>query len=829
MEFNTLKPLFLLILLLPMAWAFRQSLVNRPKWLKIGAFALRCLGIILLILALCRPFWKSSSGEKHLVYMVDISDSVSLKAAGEATENIKKSIKELKIGDSWELFAFGKELKQISPDALQKKIEDFQNNKANPEFRQETRLADALRGAAMTFPSDKRKQIILFSDGVSTQKGVKAALDAFSKQQLGKLVFKKIGGIDSPEAAVLDFSSTSKVVYPGETARFTVRALANRNMSARIRFINKSIVMRSVPVKLEKNKILKLTVNFSLTAKNGSIWQAEIIPEKDYFPENNSAVCNVMVKSKSKVLALHLKPRKLKIFQRAIRQQGINVEVRGRYGFPGSLRELLAYDAVILADFPADLMSMEQMNLLKSFVRDFGRGLIMCGSENSFGLGGYYKTPVEEVLPSISRYEKQKEQPSLSMVLVIDKSGSMGGVPIVLARQAAKAAVELLGVRDRIGVIAFDGQPFKVVELTSAVDKESIKSKISTIAAGGGTNLYPAMVAGSKMLESSGTRLKHMIVLSDGQSSPGDFDGIATQMADNGVTLSTVALGSGSHQQLMKRLAEIGKGRCYITQDAESIPRIFARETVKASRSAIKEQPFSVMKIASASFLDDIDFEKAPYLLGYVMTRVKPTATTLLLGENGTPLLTMGRFGLGRSFCFTSGISSEWAGEWMEWQDFGKFWSQILRFATRPPESDKIRVKTVRQGRNVELSIKRYGENNEAVSGVKWQAELLDASGIRTPVAIKETGYGKYSVNLKLPENVSSSLLLKDPVSNLTKLVHFDFSYPAEYQLAGKLDKSLSNANLKTVNSLLARISLFTLFAIAGLSSFITGIFLRRI
>ena len=135
------------------------------------------------------------------------------------------------------------------------------------------------------------------------------------------------------------------------------------------------------------------------------------------------------------------------------------MEARGRYGFPASLRELLAYDAVILADFPADLMTMEQMNVLKSFVRDFGRGLIMCGSENSFGLGGYYKTPIEEVLPSVSRYEKQKEQPSLSMVLIIDKSGSMGGAPIVLARQAAKAAVELLGVRDRVGVIAFDGRP----------------------------------------------------------------------------------------------------------------------------------------------------------------------------------------------------------------------------------------------------------------------------------------------------------------------------------------------------------------------------------
>ena len=211
-------------------------------------------------------------------------------------------------------------------------------------------------------------------------------------------------------------------------------------------------------------------------------------------------------------------------------------------------------------------------------------------------------------------------------------------------------------------------------------------------------------------------------------------------MADSGMTLSTVALRNGAHQQLMKRLAEIGKGRFYITLDAESMPRIFARETIKASRSAIKETPFSVVKIASASFLDGIDFENAPFLLGYVMTRVKPSASTYLLGDNGTPLLTMGRFGLGRSFCFTSGITSEWAGEWMEWGDFGKFWSQLLRFAMRPPESDKIRVQTKCDGQDAVLSISRYGDNNEAVSGVKFQAELLDANGVRTPVKVRETG-----------------------------------------------------------------------------------------
>src|SRR6267142_2500910 len=83
--------------------------------------------------------------------------------------------------------------------------------------------------------------------------------------------------------------------------------------------------------------------------------------------------------------------------------------------------------------------------------------------DQAFGLGGYYKTTIEEILPVRSDFEKEKEKPSLAMVLVIDKSGSMGGIKMEMAKDAAKAAVELLGGNDKVGVIAFDADTFWVV------------------------------------------------------------------------------------------------------------------------------------------------------------------------------------------------------------------------------------------------------------------------------------------------------------------------------------------------------------------------------
>jgi len=92
---------------------------------------------------------------------------------------------------------------------------------------------------------------------------------------------------------------------------------------------------------------------------------------------------------------------------RALQGQDFDVDVRGKFGLPDSMEGMLAFDAILLADMAATSMAPRQMELLKRYVMDFGGGLVMFGSENSFGLGGYYKTPVEEVLPLVSRFEKE--------------------------------------------------------------------------------------------------------------------------------------------------------------------------------------------------------------------------------------------------------------------------------------------------------------------------------------------------------------------------------------------------------------------------------------
>jgi len=542
-----------------------------------------------------------------------------------------------------------------------------------------------------------------------------------------------------------------------------------------------------------------LTVNSS----GSSVWQAELISEKDYFPFNNQAAVTVEVKGKARVLALHREPAKLRHFTRALEKQGVEIDVRGRFGLPENISGMLEFDTIMVSDFPATSMTPVQMQDLRSYVMDYGGGFIMLGSENSFGLGGYYRTPVEEILPVVSRYEKEKEQPSLAMVLVIDKSGSMSGRPIALAREAAKATVELLSHRDQIAIVAFDGQPFLVSEMTSAANTGALQSAIEGLGSGGGTNMYPAMVLGKEQLGGAFAKIKHMIILSDGRSQPGDFAGLAAEMADLSMTVSTVALG-GADRALMQRIADLGRGRYYETMDADSVPQIFTKETLEASRSAIREEPFVPVKVADADFLQEIDFRKTPYLLGYVMTRIKPTAKTLLLTESADPLLAFGRFGLGRSVAFTSDVTDLWAGEWLEWQFFGQFWSQIIRFTLRKGDSSGIQpmVKEAAAGQT-KLIVKRRNILGRPLNGIKWQVELKEKGRAAQPVELKETGLGRYEGIFSRSQIGASTIRLQDASNNQLRVMHQHRNYPREYLLNRRIPEGLKKIPALPDSSLL--------------------------
>ena len=834
MSLTIYNQLIWLLILLPMIYYVRKTLVNRGTLYRNLAAALRILAVIFVILALCRPFYATTTRYKHVVYLLDVSASVNLEDVRAQTEQVRRSIDGLDGGDSHSIFLFADGLRPVALSALDQSVADLRESLSEAAFRSHTGIADALNALKMVYPADKSKLLCLFSDGVETDSDLGRVVAKLKQEQVN-LFFAEVKRFDKPEVSVAKLKSSVPQAYKGEIVRLRAELLSNHDTKAKVRFLTRGVMVAEREVALKADISSEVDYEFPLQSESSGVWTAEIVAEKDHFPANNTASCAVDMLGEAKVLVLHNKPSEMRELKRALELQNVSVDVRGKFGVPGSFSEICEFDALFLADIDAGSFTFRQMELVRKYVTEFGGGLIMTGSENSFGLGGYYKTPIEEVLPVNSRYEKEKEHPSLAIVLVIDKSGSMSGEPIELARQAAKSSVELLSAKDQVGVIAFDGGAKVVAELTSAVNKNSVISQIDTIGAGGGTNMYPAMAEGRDMLAAATAKIKHMIVLSDGQSSGGDFEGISAELSGLGVTVSTVSLGSGAAVNLMAKIAEIGRGRAYVTNDASEMPRIFTKETVEASRSAIKEEPFLPVKVSAANLLTGINLDNAPYLLGYVMTKPKPSVEVQLLTEYGDPLLAVGRFGLGKSAAFTSDATDKWAGEWLEWSSFGKFWAQTIRSVTRSGGNRNLTVTREEVGGKVRLSIFSRDHSDEPENFIDWDVMLLNGSGMNKKVKIVQTGFGRYTRTFDKPSSKRYAVRVNDLTNNRVKTLFEAESYAREYLLSSKVDAALKEATVfdPELNSLIeekrVQHSALSIFVILALLTILLSTFFRRI
>ena len=835
MELLTLQPLVWLGALVLLILGLRYSLVDRPRWQQIASLAFRAAGIVLLVLALCRPYWLEPREDLHVVFLVDVSESVDLPAMRESVETVKQSIEKLAAGDSWSLFAVGSSVRPFeSPAALGAMLAEWEQGLTDDQLRSQSRLADALLETRLAFAAGKARRVVLMSDGQETDDDVAAALRQLADEKI-EVRWRKLASLSQPEAGVVSIASSTPRAFHGEVIRMQIKLATNRAMQGKLRLVHKGVAVQQQEVQLQPDGANTFHFDVDMNTPGDSRWTAELLPEEDHFPLNNQSTCTVAVQGRPRILVLHQKPREIRSFARALREQEMEVDVRGELGMPETLEEALAFDAILLADLPATAMTPRQMDLLKRYVIDFGGGLVMLGSDNSFGLGGYYKTPVEEVLPLVSRFEKEKEKPSLAMILVIDKSGSMQGMPIALARQAAKAAVELLSIRDLIGVIGFDGQPQVISELRSAAEADTVQAAIDSLQAGGGTYMYPAMVEAKEMLETAPAKIRHMILLSDGHTQAADHYSLTQDAVEAGMTVSTVALG-GADKELLASIAEIGKGRYYETDDPANVPQIFTKETMQASKSAIKEDLFGAVQTGDHPLLAGFDEADLPFALGYVMTEVKPTAQLLLAAETGDPLLAVGRYGLGTGLAYTSDLTERWGGEWLAWDGCGKFWSQALRSVLRKADTENFEITQQVRDEQWQVQVERTEPGGSPINGIDWEAIAVDRYGQKQAVDVREIGLGRYEVSHSLAGQERLALRLLDRGHDKLSILHFLRPYPAEYQLARKVPAaidSLTTFDVETIRADLQpvnyrrSVSHFTYGS--ALICLLIGVLLRRI
>ena len=172
-----------------------------------------------------------------------------------------------------------------------------------------------------------------------------------------------------------------------------------------------------------------------------------------------------------------------------------------------------------------------------------------------------------------------KERPSLAIVIVLDRSGSMTGSKIDLAKEATKETLSLLREKDSFGVLTFDYNFQWALKIAEVQNKDAMRDAINRIIATGNTNIYPALREAYQQLLATTAETKHIILLSDGQTPAENFNTLASEMLKNKITVSTVALTAASDRVLMENIANWSGGRFYYVDNPQSIPQIFRDDT----------------------------------------------------------------------------------------------------------------------------------------------------------------------------------------------------------------------------------------------------------
>lgn len=753
--------LFGLLVVALLAYYFRHSLVDFSRQQRVVSLTARIVIVVLLVLALAGLTLLRPTRDQFVVFAVDQSLSVG-DASREAAESfIRDAMKRAGTNTAASL-NFAAEPGSLTKDR-ERKIPPSDPNGSN--------LGAAIEVATAACPPSYVPKIVLLSDGNQTAgDAIKAALRAGLPIDTVPLKTR-----EEPEVQVSAVRVPAQVLQ-GEPFYVEVVVDSNHDDEGDIEVYRGPIKVASERKAIKKGEN-RFRFQQAIEQDRLATYTARARNFRDEQQDNNSESGLVFASGKPRVLVIESDPKEAKDLTWALEEQEIQVDVRPPQGMPDSLADLQNYELLMISNLPATALTTRQMDLARAYVRELGGGLIMLGGDQSFGLGGYYKTALEEILPVRSDFEKEKEKPSLAMMLVIDKSGSMGGEKIELAKDAAKGAIELLGPSDKIGVIAFDGEPFMISELHPCTDKGFVIDRVATIEAGGGTNMFPAMEAAFEALQSVPAKLKHVIILTDGISTPGDFEGVASSMASSRITITTVGVGEGADQNVLEEIARIGNGRYYFTADPASVPQIFAKETVAASKSAINELPFNPQVIRPTQALSELDFAAAPPLLGYVVTRAKPTSELILASESGDPLLTWWRYGLGWSVAFTSDAKPRWAAEWLSWQGFGRFWAQVVRHAMRKAESKGIVVQVDHKNRHAAVTLDAIDASGRFLNDAETELTILDAQLGKQKFPMVQTAPGRYQADFDTP---------------LTGSYHLEFAQKYRGQLLYQQSRGLS-------------------------------------
>lgn len=704
-------------------------------------FALRATLLLTLVLALAGSELDWKARREAVIFVVDGSASVS-GVRQQIERSLQEAIAARPAGYAVGVITVGREAAiELAPS----EAPAFRGLEAAVDANY-TNLAAGLRLAYGLFPDDARRRIVIVSDG---QENIGNALDE-AKALAGRGVRVDVLPVTAetgPDVLVRALEAPG-VLRAGDSFGLAVTIESTAVAGATLSVYGDRRLISEQRVSLHPG-VNRFHIGARVDTPGFHAYRAVIRADNDSRSENNEAAAFVRVSGPPTVLVVEGRPGAGANLVAALASRAIETRVCSPSEFPASLSELRQYANIVLCNVAATDLGDRALAQLEVAVRDLGIGLVMTGGEDSFGPGGYFRTPVERALPVYMDLRGKGELPSLGLVLVIDKSGSMGegayGVTKVdLAKEAAIRASEVLAGQDRIGVIAFDEAAKWVVALQTIDQPETIEDAIGTIRAGGGTDIYPALALAYEALKDSPTKLRHIILLTDGMSARGgDYDALVERMKEARITLSTVAVGSDADRALLSQLATAGGGRYYATAEYGTIPKIFSKETILATRSYLVNRTFTPAVGTESALLRGAIAGGLPALDGYVATSPKPAAELALVSDAGDPIFAGWQYGLGRAVAWTPDIAGRWTRRWVGWDGFGRLLVNAVEWTLPTAVSEGATVSTAVDGGTARVT---YELSALPEAGMQVEATVVSPDLRSVSAPLKAVAPGRYEL-----------------------------------------------------------------------------------
>lgn len=750
------------------------------------AFILRAALVACLIIALAAPESKRPNVGLSVIFVVDRSDSIGDADKKFAIEYVNNALESLAPEDEAGVVVFGSDaVIDIAPGNLRRLTRILSVTDGIS-----TDLAAAIRLASASHSDGKSKRLVVLSDGNETEgeAAEAAAAAAADRAQIDYIALGK--NRDKTEMTVLDLSAPSEIAL---SQPFDLKATVDSSVNAEaiLRLDRDGVIVSESSVTLTPGKS-QLLISDVVDKPGFHRYRATLAAKGDTDQRNNVGSTFVNVRGKPRILVLQ-PDTATDLLAKSIREQGIVVDVFGPSGMPTRSDEFQNYDVIVFNDINAVTMTVRQMQMLQSAIKDTGIGFAMVGGENSFLPGGWFGTPVAETLPVDLNIRQRKSYPSTSLLIVIDASGSMsmeenGVQKIRLAAKAAETTVTLMAPKDRVGVAgSTDGIEF-VAPMQPLTDKDAVISQVRKLGTGGG-GIYclPSMQFAQTQLLAEKSKVRHLILLADG-SDCDQQDGcipIAAAMRAQRITTSVVAIGDGPHVPFLKRLAAAGGGNYYLAQKAGQLPAIFTQDAAIMSRSAIEEGAFLPKSVSGEEILRGIDPNTIPALYGYCLADDRPLAQTGMRTAKDDPLLATWQYGLGTTLAFTSDAQPRWGARWATWQQFGAFWAQAIRSITRRTTQNEYQISTRHEGGKGILEVRAYDRLGNPMNSITAQVKVSTPDGKSIDVPLAQQAPGLYSGQFKASALGSYVVTVAEdaPGGKRTSTSGFSIPYPPEYKL----------------------------------------------